>query len=68
MTAKTRMEELQETIAELGLQPYIEEIDEQGYAVVPPEVTGVTMAQVDELVQLLLDKSEEYVGSAPRAL
>ncbi len=62
MTVTTKMDELQETIEELGLQPYIEQIDEQGYAVVPPEVTGVTMAQVDELVQLLLDKSEEYIG------
>ena len=29
---------------------------------VPPEVTGVTLAQVDELVQLLLDQSEEHIG------
>ena len=29
---------------------------------VPPEVTGVRMAKVDELVRLLLEKPEEYVG------
>ncbi|MYE84159.1 MAG: phytanoyl-CoA dioxygenase family protein [Gammaproteobacteria bacterium] len=62
MTVRTRMDELQETIAELGLRPYVEQIDERGYAVVPPEVTGVTTAHVDELVRLLLDKSEEYIG------
>ena len=44
------------------LTPYFQELDERGYAVVPPAVTGVTMAMVDELVQRLLDKSEQLVG------
>ena len=44
------------------LSQYMEQLDEQGYAVVPPEVTGVSTAMIDELVQRLLDKSEALVG------
>ena len=61
-TKETRAEELERTIAGLRLAPYIKEIDEQGYTVVPPDITGVTDAQIDELTQLLLDESEKYVG------
>ena len=61
-TKETRAEELARTITELGLAPYIQEIDEQGYTVVPPSITGVTEEQVDQLTQLLLDESEKYVG------
>ena len=61
-TKETRAEELARTITELGLEPYIQEIDEQGYTVVPPSITGVTEEQVDQLTQLLLDESEKYVG------
>ena len=44
------------------LAPYLAQLDEQGYAVVPPEVTGVSASMIDELVQQLLDKSEELIG------
>ena len=44
------------------LTPYFEQLHEQGYAVVPPEVTGVSDSMIDELVMRLLDKSEELVG------
>ena len=44
------------------LSQYTEKLDEQGYAVVPPVVTGVSTAMIDELVQRLLDKSEALVG------
>ena len=59
---KSLEEQLEDTIAELGLKPYIEELDEQGYTIVPQDVTGVTKAQVNELVQHLLDESERKVG------
>ena len=52
----------QEEIERLGLGPYVLELELNGYTVVPPEVTGVTEAQVDELSDLLLKKSEELVG------
>ncbi len=44
------------------LAPYFEQLHEQGYAVVPPEVTGVSDSMIDELVMRLLGKSEELVG------
>ena len=45
-----------------ALTPYLEQLDEQGYAVVPPDVTGVSDSMIDDLVQHLLDKSEELIG------
>ena len=44
------------------LTPYLEQLHELGYAVVPPEVTGLSDSMIDELVMRLLDKSEELVG------
>ena len=38
------------------------ELELNGYTVVPPEVTGVTEVEVDELTDLLLKKSEALVG------
>lgn len=63
MTAvKTRAEELKVAIEELGLEPYLKELDEKGYTVVPPSITGVTAPQINKLTQLLLDESEKRVG------
>jgi len=42
--AKTKAEELADAIAELGLESYLKELDEQGYVVVPPSITGVSTA------------------------
>ena len=44
------------------LTSYLEQLGEHGYAVVPPEVTGVSASMIDELVRRLLDKSEELIG------
>ena len=33
-----------------------------GYTVVPPSVTGVSIKEIDHLTDLLLKKSEELVG------
>ena len=52
----------QKLVLELDLEKYVLELDLNGYTVVPPEVNGVSSAQIDELSQLLLDKSEELVG------
>lgn len=52
----------QSLVAEHGLEKYVLELELNGYTVVPPAVTGVTMAEVDELATLLLQKSEELVG------
>ena len=59
---RPKQTDVSQAIAELGLEPYVLDIELQGYAVVPPDVTGVTDAEIDRLTQLLLDKSEELVG------
>ena len=61
-TARKHYTKAQDAIADLGLDKYVLEIELNGFTVVPPEVTGVTMAEIDHLTQLLLDKSEELVG------
>ncbi|MYB36267.1 MAG: phytanoyl-CoA dioxygenase family protein [Gammaproteobacteria bacterium] len=55
-------EKLAARIEEHGLARYVEELDEQGYTVVPPDVNGITEDDVDELVGQLLAKSEELIG------
>lgn len=49
-------------IEELGLEKYAFELDRDGYTVVPPEVTGVSEADLNLLTSSLLSKSEELVG------
>ena len=62
MAAQPQRQSLRETIAELGLERYVLDIELNGYAVVPPEVTGVTETQIDTLTRLLLERSEALVG------
>ena len=52
----------QESIKSLGLNKYIAELEMNGYTVVPPSVTGVSIAEIDQLTDLLLKKSEELIG------
>ena len=52
----------QESIKSLGLNKYIAELEMNGYTVVPPSVTGVSIAEIDHLTDLLLKKSEELIG------
>ena len=47
---------------ERHLQNYRRELDEQGYTVVPPEVTGVDGSMVDALTERLLEKCELLIG------
>ena len=61
-TAGTHQRDRNAVIADLGLEPYVLELELNGYAVVPPTVTGVSEEAIDRLTQLLLDKSEELVG------
>ena len=44
------------------LQNHRRELDEQGYTVVPPEVTGVDGSMVDALTERLLEKCELLIG------
>ena len=50
--------------AALGIEQYVRELEEQGYCVVPPQRTGVTADQLEELTRVLLDRCEELVGCA----
>ena len=59
---KAIQEARQKTIKELGLEKYIAELEVDGYTIVPPEVTGVSLADIDHLTELLLKKSEELIG------
>ena len=52
----------QKSITDLGLEKYIAELEIDGYTVVPPEVTGVSIAEIDHLTSVLLKKSEELIG------
>ncbi|MDC0213193.1 phytanoyl-CoA dioxygenase family protein [Gammaproteobacteria bacterium] len=52
----------QKSITDLGLEKYIAELEIDGYTVVPPEVTGVSIAEIDHLTAVLLKKSEELIG------
>ena len=52
----------QKSIKDLGLEKYIAELEIDGYTVVPPEVTGVSIAEIDHLTAVLLKKSEELIG------
>lgn len=47
---------------QLGLEKYMQELEEQGYTVVPPEVTGVTEAQLDRMTANLLQRAEKACG------
>ena len=49
-------------IRELGLEPYVLELEVNGLTIVPPEVHGVTEDQIDRMVEILLARAEEIVG------
>ena len=47
----------------LGLQPFIDEVNEKGLTIVPPEVTGVSEELIDRCVEVLLDQFEQQTGA-----
>ena len=46
----------------LGIAEYAETLAEDGYVIVPPEVTGVTPKVIERLTELILAHSEKLVG------
>ncbi len=54
---------LSPAIKELGLEEYVLQLEVDGLAVLPPEAHGFPMARFDEMVDLILARSEELVGS-----
>ena len=50
-------------IRDLGLEPYLLELEVDGLTVVPPEVTGVGLDRIDHMVELILERAREMTGS-----
>ena len=50
-------------IRELGLEPYLLELEVDGLTVVPPEVHGVGLDRIDQMVELILERAREMTGS-----
>jgi hypothetical protein len=46
----------------MGLEPYVLDLEVDGLTVVPPEVHGVSEAEVDLMVELILARAEQMVG------
>lgn len=61
-TTKPQNTRLAPEITHLGLEEFVLDLEVNGLTVVPPEVTGVTEAQVDEMADWLLRRAEELVG------
>ena len=53
---------LSDEVKQLGLERHVLELEVDGLTVVPPEVHGVDAARIDQMVELLLAKSEQMVG------
>ncbi len=53
---------LSKEIVELGLEPYVLQLETDGLTIVPPEVTGVTDEFLDRCTKVLLDRFEELTG------
>lgn len=49
-------------IRQFGLERHVLDLEVDGLTVVPPDVHGVGEAQVDEMVDLLLARSEQMIG------
>lgn len=54
---------ISKVISEMNLEPYLLQLEVDGLAVVPPEVHGFAMDRMDQMVALILSKSEEMTGS-----
>lgn len=52
----------QKLIQSLELEHYAHQLDLDGYTVVPPEITGITEADIDALTRGLLERSSALVG------
>ncbi|MEL7155270.1 MAG: phytanoyl-CoA dioxygenase family protein [Actinomycetota bacterium] len=60
--ADHRTTRLSDEIRDLGLEPYVLDLEVDGLAVVPPDVHGVTEEQIDAMAGWILGRAEEMVG------
>ena len=56
---------LSDEIKDLGLEQYVLELEADGLAIVPPEVTGVTPEFLDRCTEVLLARFTEMTGGCP---
>ena len=57
---------ISEQVKQLGLETHVLELEVDRLIVVPPEVHGIAMDRFDNLVELLLAKSERMIGCLSR--
>jgi hypothetical protein len=57
------MPDLRATIRELGLEPYVLDLELNGLTVVPPEVHGFGMDRIDVMSEWILARAAELTGS-----
>jgi len=54
--------QIDEELRKLGLEPHILDLELKGVTVVPPEVHGVGMDEIDQMVELILDQAKVLTG------
>jgi hypothetical protein len=59
---QTQAHQMSDEIKDLGLEPYVLELETDGLTIVPPEVTGVTPEFLDECTEILLNRFTEMTG------
>ena len=62
--ARHRVRKLGDAARKLQLEPYVLQLELDGLAIVPPEETGVSPAELDTAIQLLLADAENITGSS----
>ena len=62
MSQNTSFAKRSQALVDLGLEPYVLQLEVDGLCVIPPSVTGVSEATVDQMVAVLLDEAEGRVG------
>ena len=62
--AMHRVQNISEMARELALEPYLLQLELDGLAVVPPEVTGVSAAQIDVAADILLADAASITGTS----
>ena len=57
-----RIHNISASITDLGLEPYVLQLELDGLTIVPPEVTGLTKEAIDRATSLLLEDSARITG------
>lgn len=60
--SEPRKQTYSDEIRELGLEPYVLELELEGLTIVPPEVHGVSLRRINQLAKRILDEAESMTG------